>query len=70
VIRINSKGGRIGQLWWINSDTRLWTWRGCKITRHWGNCGIGQPDILDDSLMINVPACREAMEAFIERHRE
>ena len=70
MIRINSKGGRIGPFWWFNSDTRTYRWRGCRITRHWGDCGMGRPDFLDDSILYNVPACKEALDAFIERHQE
>ena len=43
MIRITSEGGRIGELWWFNSDTtaRRWTTSDLHFYR-WGTFGIGR----------------------------
>lgn len=49
IIEINSDKGRIGDFWWINSDTSKFHRTGFDFAGfrvhvdliHWGTCGIG-----------------------------
>ncbi len=69
-VRINSKGGRVGPLWWINSDTRERFDPYFGPYSKWGEWGVGVPFWADKNTLYNIDNIRAILAQQIEKKRQ